>query len=606
MAQLSESSEDGVRPARRDWTAKMARNPTIRIMGRISGRSIIRKSPGTSDAVGMKRGLSVHSRRVKPGQNRGALPRRRLALALATLGYSCAPSAQAPQPLSSPPPTPAEVYVSPKGSPGAEGSRSFPVQRIEEALARPDVAVVRLLDGQFRGTEVLIHRPVALEGAGSATISAHLFVGSDSVSIRNLTFTNGLSVGLAEHVELEGLSLSAGARDQALAIHRSSVAIRDSQVKGGRQASVQITSSTVAADRLSVAGAPALRGIRVDGGRLTAQDSVVQGGAYATVQATGSATVALSESLMGPTPGNGVVLLDGAQAKLTACRVAGAGKFGLLVRKAQLQVVSSTVVAVGEAAIGNTGGRVAVEGGLYEAGVSGAVVLSAFQDRQPSADLRSVRLSHRSSPALVVGDGVALVHASTLSSPARPFRLDGADTSTPAAPYRSAAVVVDGPRSRLSMRGTRVIRPSGPGIEAFNDAQLLLEDVLIHRSGQDGIVLSDLRAQSVRIDSTIVKGCQTGAGLRILDSGTIEINDLSVTGCPAGGLVVGQRAGVAVDGARIEGGKLGLAAFGGSTLSVRNASVSASLWSIFGACSDEVELFDEGFNHLSGNAIMCP
>lgn len=414
--QPSASSVSRPREPRSDRAARRVITPTISTKGITSGRATrpIRRSQSVKDVIGWE--LRAHRHYVKlaaPGRgggpeslgSSGRGSRRRIddacpaslrpwTMLLTGLAlWSCAPSRPVFAPRSDPS-GPVVLYVSAEGRDEAAGTQDAPLGTLLHALEGRRADVIRLLPGTHRGDDVYLSRSVVLEGSPTATIAAHVFVGSGEVRISDLTLLEGLGIGLADGVEVSRVRIEPGERDEAISIHRSRVRLSSLALTGGFQAALQVTASTVTASALIVDGDRGLRSVRIDGGRLSLRDSKVSAGSIASVQATGSSTVTVRSSQLGPSPGSGLVVLDGASGFLVDSRVFGTGRFGVLGRRARLFIETSTLAEPGVAALGASGAEVRVRGGLFEAGEEAAVVATAFEDLASRVALEGLRIVH--------------------------------------------------------------------------------------------------------------------------------------------------------------------------------------------------------------------
>ncbi|MEO1227348.1 MAG: hypothetical protein AAFZ18_00480 [Myxococcota bacterium] len=475
-----------------------------------------------------------------------------------------------------------EVWVAPVG-PAGDGSRARPFRDLRAAVARADV--VRLLPGTHRSGPIRLDRRVRLEGAPTATVAAPISI-TAAAALRDLSFSEGISIGSADGAVLERVRLGGLRGEAPLTIHRSTVQLEDVLVGGGRDSGILSTSSTVAARRLRVDAEGAQAALRVIGGAFSVLGGEVVGGRYAAAHVDG-AELRVSDMVVDPAEGNGFVLLDGARGVIENSRMDGARRFGLLVRSASLTLYTSTVAAPGESGLAAQGAAlVEVRRSYLQSGREAALLSAAHMNQHPKVLVTSSTLAAGARlevPAVVVAQGRIELRRSTV--------LGG------------GGVLAHGPDAHLHLGRARVASTQGPAVSVVEGAHLQVDAARIEGAGADALRLEQTLPGSVQVRGLEVRGAR-GYGLRIL-AGVAEASNLAFEGTDRGGILVGLDAELTVDRVVVSSTPVGLAAVGGGTLKIGEARVSASRWSVFETCSQpgEVQL-DRA--HLRGADARCP
>ena len=511
-------------------------------------------------------------------------------------GFGVVACAQTPStPVTHQPPLEPEIlYVSPKADASGDGSRARPVPSISEALLKRSVKTIRLLPGEYAGPTILVTHPIKIEGVPTATVAAHVFVGADNVVLKNLLLSGGLRIALAEKVKLTNLRISSGEADQALAVHRSQISMEHVTAFGGFNAVVEVTSSTVVARSVSLISKNSERSLRVDDGLWTAVDSFFRGGRVASIQATGSSTVVFDRAEIGPGPGHGLFLWSPTVVgELRDTHVKGRGGSGVLAQGGRLKIYTSTISDSKKVALAIQGANTSIRNTTLRGGVSGVLNISSFRGQQPRVVLSDSDIYYTPfETGVFLGSGflsledVQIIGLKKLGS--------------------QPALLAQGPRTALSIKNVVVEDARGSALELRDDVDVYLEGLKVIAASGDGILIENLRAGMISIRETSVRACQSGAGLRVLNSAFVKIDGLDVYDCPDGGVIFGDRARGFIRSAQVKGGRFGIAAFGGAWLSVSNATIAGDVWSVFGECLGDTRLRDDGETEFLGPSKLCP
>jgi hypothetical protein len=505
------------------------------------------------------------------------------------------------------------MWVAPGGDDGASGERAAPLRSLAEAVDAREADVVHLLPGVHRGPKLLLSRSVRLQGAPTATVAAHVFVSADGVTLRGLALLEGFASSLARELTLERLRVQAGAKSEAVRLHRSEARLLGLEIAGGAAAALQVTGSTVSARALRVDAGPAQAGVRLDGGQLELERAFVYGGAFAAAHAVGTSTLTVRNGRVGKTAGSGVVAYRGARARVLSTRVLDAERVGLLARGGHLEVHGSTVARSGEAAVSLAGATLRASSSRLAAGRVAALTLGRTPDAASFARLETTTLALRGATGLRVDAGaVELEGVRFVGSPAARTRIEPApqrlqvDRRGPPA-EAAPALVLRGQRAQARLEGVTFERPAGPAVEVAGDAELTARDLEIHEPAGDGIVIDDVAAPRTRLRDVTVRDCRgPAAGVRVARSARISARGLDVAGCSDGALLAVDRASAALLSSRARGGHVGAGAFGGSVLEVEGSTLAGERWSVFAACADGSRIAKGGGNRLEGPAVTCP
>ncbi len=395
----------------------------------------------------------------------------------------------------------ADVYVDASAEEGGDGSSDSPLQTIQagadlagEAGGTVGIAAGRYVENLVLGYE---HDGVTLSGRCAAlTIvdgregegyEATLLVGdrrAPSVVVRSLTVTAGPFGVLAD----------------ASTLVLNDVVVTANQTHGvGAFLGATVTmTDVVVSDTTPDDDGDFGRGVGVeDNSTFTCERCTIENNVEQGIRAGGTSTMTLIDTLISgttPTPsgsfGNGVQLTDDAQLEMSGSLVTGNTAYGMYVHeRAVANIVESQVTDTVPAPDGGRGEGIAIldaaqatlqgvtirgnsEAGLYVGGTDAGIPTAAVQDTTVADTLPSSEGNH--GQGLIVGGG-AVVEA---------VRLTLAGNST-------AGILVSGAGTRLTLDGGLVtdtrrgrIVSIAPGILVQDDAEVVAVDVEV--SGDDG------------------------------------------------------------------------------------------------------------------------
>ncbi|MBX2813871.1 MAG: right-handed parallel beta-helix repeat-containing protein [Myxococcales bacterium] len=600
---------------------------------------------------------------------------------ISLLIYACTASTPLSAKAVSEPVGPTIVVISPAGQKDGDGSILRPYASLQYALQHSTAEIIRLMPGTYDEDQLIISRPVQIEGVQSATISTHTFIGADNVQIKQLRFLQGLRVGLARNVVLRDVDIIAGKHDQALMVHGSDMILRDSMLRGGLGAVLETTSSTVVVDNSELIAERSERNILIDRSKVDITNTTCKGGQLAIIHIVEGSTLAINQSHLGPAQGSGLMLYGrDSFSTISNSTLHNISGYSILAHHGALTISSSTISAGGSAAIYTTGAKIFLSDSILS-GVKTAVIhTAAHKHESPHVELTNLQIHHglvesallieagyvrlkgvhtttvplplvatstvfRASSLKEAVNNSTIEHSNTTNSSTTGIQLStntstSAKANNPSTKYSTSsksftatssaslnttthdteeppssnstptkirpAILVRNSSSKLVVSNTHISHPRGVGLVAENDATIDIDQLVISNPAGDGISLSNLREKAAQVRNTTITHCHKGVGLRVLDSQWVQLDSLRVSNCPKSSVIFGDNSRGSIRSSQLQGSRLGIGVFGGSSLIVSTSTVLSSVWSVFGDCIDNTQVIDQGDNIFDSHSRFCP
>lgn len=456
------------------------------------------------------------------------MPPPRLPLIAALLLCAC------PTPPRLAPQAPAEVWVDgTRGVPG-NGSRGRPYRTLEEALAGEQARPLRvhLAVGLHQGPFTL-PEGVELEGAGEATV-VHAEGREATVvrlpaggTLRRLVLQGG-GWGLegTGAVRLEQVHFS-GQRQGSARQSSGRLVVEGGHFEAGVSETVGLAlEGSVGVElRDTTFGGPYRRAVQVRGEAEVALEGVRFSGPVTAVHQVGGQVRAEQVQVEG---GRGPALFS-AQGSLRLEQVSVQGhEYGLQVREAALQVRGFTSVRAARAGLGLVGAR----GRLEEVVVRHSGDFGGVQLVGSELELHGLRVEDTAASAVSALQGTLRLERASL------VRVGGGE----------GGHGLELRQVRAKARGVVVQGASGVGVLGAQDAQVVLEDVVLQGCQQGGVVVD--RLGHITAVGLEVSG-SGGPVLLALGQGRLSVESLRLRG-PAQELLLAQ----CEAGARVQLGKV--------------------------------------------------
>lgn len=521
---------------------------------------------------------------------------RSAALGIAALAVAGCTRNGGPIELFTPPPPPEVAYVSPDGGDLADGTEASPFATLARALRSGRPRIV-LLPGVFPEPEVVVSREVIIEGAerGRAVLDGHLFVSGAEVTVRRLEVTGGIATHLARGLSVEGATVAAGAKDDALSLVSSVARLEDLALECGPETCLQATSATVSAARVRArATRPSKRIFRVETSSVSLRDVELVGGGVAQLQAGLGSHLYVRGATLSDSAGSGLAAVRDAEVVAERIRVRGARRMSLLVQRAVATVIDSELGSTPELTVGVTGGDLTVRTSTVHGSAGGALSLSANGGVRAEVLLQDSLLRHLERDGAQVSGGTLTVRGGRFVGDGRPG--DGPGD----------AIVAHGDDARVHVEGARFERPRNFAVVLNGDAVGTIT-ATVSDAGRGGVLIDDVAVAPVRLEGLVVVGCREGSGVVALRTPAVEVVGGRVTGCAEAGYLAGAGTRMTIRGATATGNlQYGFAAFGGSTVVLEHARASGSRWAAFASCGEGARVeVGEGVE-LSGKTALCP
>lgn len=516
----------------------------------------------------------------------------------AALLYACA----------STPPKPAEpeapvilihapkVFVSPTGDDRASGTEAQPLRTLTFAVRHSDATQVALLGGDLTEPLVELARGVEVFAAddGVRVLGLLRVLGAKGLVVRDVELAGGVELLRGADVALSKLKLTASSsRASTLTADGSRVALTDVDVSCGAQSCVSASTSTLTLTRTRLDASAAKRGLRVETSSVTARSLSVTGAEINQVLAARHARITIEDSTFTGARSTAVAAVDGASLVLERATITDAARFGVLVESATAAIRRTLIQPTKSFGVGIAGGTVEITATIFESSSDGAITIAAHAGRPSKVSISGGMIRHGRKPGVLVAEGELTVDdAHFVGSGSRDDQAD--------------AITASGLDAVLHVRSARIDGPAGFGISMLNGAQGTIT-ATIARPRAGGIYVEDALGSPVLIRGTRVEGCSAGSGIVVHDSTDVKLLGITVVDCPEAGVLAGLGSVLEIDDAKLsKNGQYGVAAFGGTTISLRRVRASGGRWVTYASCGDGSRIEDRGDNKLVGKTATCP
>jgi nitrous oxidase accessory protein NosD len=492
------------------------------------------------------------------------------------------------------PPPPAHrsiAYVSPTGSDSNDGEKITPFLTIAKALAG-DFEKIVLLRGAHDEERIDITRSVVIEGERPVVIRGHVFVTANGVSLSHMALNGGVAAHFVDDLKVENATIAAGAKDDALAVTRSSASLAHVKLACGGMSCIQATTATVAMKNCIAVGAPdTKRVVRFETSKVRLEHVRFEQSSVGILQMSGGTLEADDVRLGGG--GDGAVFTQGAKVEAKGLIVSGAAKMSLVAQRAKLRIDGSRFGATRDQTVGLSGTDAVFRSTFFEGSPNGAISVIDHLVSRALIRIEGGEIQHKQSSGLLIASGVVTIAGGT--------RFVGEHSKN-----QDDAITANGVDSRVIVESALFDSPAGFGVAFHSDAGGSVT-ATISGAGLGGVLVEDVAAEPILIARSVIKGCADGSGVVVHEAGMVRVDRVRVEKCKEAGVLAGEKANVAVFESTLSDNSMyGCAAFGGASVRVEKTRIKGSKFATFASCGDGARIEDEGSNRFEGAVSACP
>jgi hypothetical protein len=495
-------------------------------------------------------------------------------------------------------PAPTTFYISPNGDDHGLGTETDPFRSFNKALSQANVEKVIAAAGHYP-EDLAIGRVVELagpsDGSGSAALDGKLDIHA-AASVHGVDVSGGLSIRQVAGVTVSSGRIGAGTQDTALLVDHAVAQLAALTVGGGAENGVLVSTATVHADGLTLTGDGQVpnRALRVVSSSVTVRHLTVGASKVADVQLELGAVVSILDSQINGPSANGLIAITNSTLDVERTQVTNYSQTALL---ATSSLVKAGLLVVGRTdgvGIGIGGADVTLTGLQIDPCLHGAITVNNVR-RPAKLTMIGGVVNHGASMGLNIGGGTVQLQGTRFSGDPTVTGQTGDD-----------AISAFG--GDASMRLDGVVSDAAPGyaVGVYSGATATIS-ATITRPHLGGVFIDSTPGVSQSVRNTSVDSCKLGSGIVAFDSTDVTVDTVQVKNCPEAGVMAGQNATLRLSNATLTGNRLyGLAAFGGSELTVLRSTASGSPQAVFATCADGARVIDAGGNTFRGPVTTCP
>ncbi len=491
-----------------------------------------------------------------------------------------------------PPPGPrTTAYVSPTGDDAADGNERTPYRTLAKALGGIEQRIV-LLRGAYDEERIAIDRPVSVVGDGAVVVRGHVFITGNEVTLDHLSIGGGLAAHFVESLSVKNATISAGLKDDALSLTRSSASLAHVKLACGPMSCLQATTATVTIeDCIATGGDETKRVLRFETSKAFIRRSRLEKSATVTLQLSGGSLELTDTRVLGG--GNAIVATQGATLIAKNVQIDGAARASLIGQRAKIRVDDTTFGRTLDQTIGLSGADAFFRRCTIEGSQKGTISVVDHLVAESVVRFEDGEIRHGRASGILVGSGVVTVAGTHFLGDPVP-KGEGND-----------AITANGVEARVIVESARFDTPGAFAVAYHADASgTVTATVTKPRLG--GILVEDVAADPVVVVRSVIKGCVDGSGV-VAQGGKVVVDRTRVEGCKEAGVLAGDQASVRISSSNLIGNvTYGCAAFGGASIEASSTRIKGSKFATFASCGDGARVDDKGNNRLEGSVSACP
>lgn len=493
------------------------------------------------------------------------------------------------------PPALTTVFVSPDGDDSASGASGQPRKTFEGALEIASATTIVVAPGRYEEDEVVIDRGVVITATG-ATLAGKLIVRGAAARVRGLSVEESAAIEDATGVVLEEMKIFAASAVDAITIRGSVARLSSIELTCGSETCARASGSTVAISNARLIGENVPRGVLIETSSAAIDGIEGSGSSTALIQAADRSFLRLARASLSSPRASGVVCVGGSRIDLDQVTVREARNTGVLLSSCDGRAARVTI-----SMMNGDGTGVGIEGGtlslreleISAAGARAGIIINNHRTKNADVTIEGGRVEHGVKMGLNVGQGRVTV---------RGTRFIGAVSAAGG----EDAISASGQTAELHVDGAEIDLAAGFAVGFYNNAFGSLRAV-ITRPQSGGVIIESAAGAELVIRGTTVRDPARGSGIIVQNALDVRIEDVEVVNAREAGLLAGERSQIVLDRGRFTGNRqYGIAAFGGSEITVSNTSARKSKWATFATCADGARIIDEGGNTFDGASTTCP
>lgn len=489
-------------------------------------------------------------------------------------------------------------FVAEDGSDEAPGTRDQPFRTLGRAMNAPEAAQLFVSAGVYREPALQVRRSIEFIGPGGhqAVLEGRLDVQADSVSWSGIDISAGLRVERSEGLFVKDTRISPGDAADTVILGGSTGDISDLGVICGRNSCLQVEGSTVALSRIELGPPPSQtsdRVLRVSSSSVAITGIQARSGILTQVQVERGSDVTIRGGTLGPGAGTQLVSNLGSKVRAFDLEIPEPGQLGALAARGELRLVRARVGSSNNICVGTQGGHLILEDTELGACAFGSVSSANHNDTRALVQVRRGVVRHGRFVGINHSQGRVEIDGT---------RFEGIPDD---AEEGDDAILASSPAAELIVRGAIIENATGNGVGVYNGARADVRAV-IRSPRLSGIMVGSSPGGEVRILGSEISGCRGGSGVVVFDSTGVRVETTVVSSCQEAGLIAGDASEVTVDNGTFENNtQFGIAAFGGSTVTVTRSAARGSPWATFASCGDGARVEDAGDNRFEGPTTEC-
>ena len=489
-------------------------------------------------------------------------------------------------------------FVAVDGDDEAPGTRDRPFRTLTRAMNAPDAAQLFVNAGVYREPRLVVDRSIEFIGPGGhqAVLEGRLEVSARSVSWSGIDVSAGMSVKASEGFVMKDARVSPASERETFLLENSSGNISGLEVICGVDSCLSVQGSTVAFARIDLgpeATKTSARVLRVSSSSVSIDGLHARSGVVTQVQAERGSDLTIRGGTLGAGAGNQLVASLGSKISGFDLEIPEPGQLGALAARGELRLVRSRVGSSSNICVGTQGGLLILQETDLGACAFGSVSAANFNDTTATVQMRGGVVRHGRFAGVNLSQGRVVIEGTRFEGV--PDYADEGDD----------AILASSPAAEIIVRGATIEDATGNGVGIYNGARGEVRAV-VRNPRLSGIMVGRSPGGEVRIRGSEISGCRGGSGIVVFDSTGVSVETTVASACQEAGLIAGDRSEVSIDNGTFENNlHYGVAAFGGSTVTMTRSTAKGSPWATFASCGDGSRIEDAGDNRFEGPTTDC-